>query len=80
MGKPKDASLIVPPTAGLYDAVAAVAGADLHAAVRIRAKLERQQAFMLVDARVQAELSSQARAAGRVRCQPLCSISRWAAA
>jgi polyribonucleotide nucleotidyltransferase len=55
-------SLIVPPTAGLHDAVSAVAGADLHAAVRIRAKLERQQAFMLVDARVQAELSAQARA------------------
>ena len=62
MGKPKDMSLIVQPTPGLHEAVAGVATADLRAAVRIRAKLERQQALQLIDARVQTELSQQARA------------------
>jgi polyribonucleotide nucleotidyltransferase len=59
VGKPKNLAAIVPPTPGLHEAVAGVAAAGLADAVRIRAKQERRQAFMLVDARVEAALSAQ---------------------
>ncbi len=61
MGKPKDVSRIVQPTPGLHEAVSGVAADDLDAAVRLLTKQERQQAMSLVDARVHAALSSQAR-------------------
>jgi polyribonucleotide nucleotidyltransferase len=61
VGKPKDLSRIVQPTPGLHEAVSGIAAVDLDAAVRMLTKQERQQAMSLVDARVHAALSSQAR-------------------